>query len=162
MAQLPQKWPTERWKSIPMVSCQKEAEISAKIHFRDGVPFWPNIRPEVAWPPGTKSRKFRWAEKILGVEYRSASNFGTHWDKCFVGWNCAFLTLRQNERQVSRPTFWDTQETLGALPFIFCRLSANWYLSETLHTPGPVNSLVSICRYTIENEEQGSQSFLFV
>ena len=45
VAQLPQKWPRERWQSIPMVSCQKEAEISAKIHFRDGVPFWPNIRP---------------------------------------------------------------------------------------------------------------------
>ena len=37
-----------------MVSCQKEAEISAKIHFCDKPPFGPNIRPEVAWPPGTK------------------------------------------------------------------------------------------------------------
>ena len=135
-----------------MVSCQKE---------RDGVPFWPNIRPEVAWPPGTKSRKFRWAEKILGVEYRSASIFGTHRDKCFVGWNCAFLTLRQNGRQVYPPTFRDKQENLCALRFIFCRLPTNWHY--WVHGARCVKCFwqTSICREKTKNQGQGISSFLF-
>ena len=85
-----------------------------------------------------KSRKCQWAEKILGVEYCSASNFGTHRDKCFVGWNCAFLTLRQNGRHVFPPTFWDEQETLDALPFIFCHFPTNRYLSKKFQTPALV------------------------
>ena len=101
---------------------------------------------EEAGLPETKKSKMSVSRKIEGVEYHSASNLRTHRDKCFVGWNCAFFTLRQNGRQVFPPTFRDEQETLDAMPFIFCHLSANWYLSETLHTPGPVNSIMSICR----------------
>ena len=66
-----------------------------------------------------KNRKCRWAEKILGVEYRSASNSGTHRDNCFVGWNCAFLTKRPHGRHVFPTTFWAKQETWDALPLIF-------------------------------------------
>ena len=101
---------------------------------------------EEAGQPETKRSKMSVSRKILGKEYYSASNLRTHRDKCFVGWYCTFLTLRQNGRQVFPPTFRDKQETLGALAFIFCRLSANWCLSKTLHTPGPVNSIMSICR----------------
>ena len=42
-----------------------------------------------------------------------------------------------NQRQVFPPTFRDEQETLDALPFIFCRLPTNRYLSEMVHTPVP-------------------------
>ena len=77
-----------------------------------------------------KNQKCRWAEKILGVEYRSASNFGTHRDKCLVGWNCAFLTLRKNGRHAFPTTFGDKQETLDALPLICCRFPRNWHLSK--------------------------------
>ena len=99
-----------------------------------------------SWATGNQKVENVGEPKIVGVEYHSASNLRTHRDKCFVGWNCAFFTLRQNGRQVFPPTFRDEQETLDAIPFIFCHLSANWYLSETLHTPGPVNSIISICR----------------
>ena len=103
-----------------------------------------------------KNRKCRWAEKILGVEYRSASNSGTHRDKCFVGWNRVFLTIRPHGRHVFPTTFWAEQETWDALPLIFCLFPTNWRLSETLHTPGPMNSIMSICRQTTKNEGQGT------
>ena len=77
-----------------------------------------------------KCQKFWWAEKILGVEYRSAFNFGTHRDKCLVGWNCAFLTLRENGPHAFPTTFRDEQETLDALPLICCRFPRNWHLSK--------------------------------
>ena len=78
---------------------------------------------EEAGQPETKRSKMSVSRKILGKEYHSASNLRTHRDKCFVGWNFAFLTLRQNGCQFFPPIFWDKQETLGALPLIFvlCR-----------------------------------------
>ena len=95
-------------------------------------PHWPFLRK--LGHREQKNRKCRWAEKILGVEYRSASNFGTHRDKCFVGWNRAFLTIRPHGRHVFPTTFWAEQETWDALPLIFCLFPTKRRLSETLHT----------------------------
>ena len=164
MAKLPQKRSIQCPNRYTEVRCQKEQNRPdiwskrypvTKMNFRGDFCFFltTDHRYVLASPHWSflrnlghqeqKNRKCWWAEKILGEEYRSASNFGTHRDKCSVGWNCAFLTLRQNGRHVFPPTFWDKQETLDALPFIFCRLPTNWYLSEKLHTPGPVKSKMS-------------------
>ena len=117
---------------------------------------------EEAGLPGTKKSKMLVRRKILGVEYHSASNLRTHRDKCFVGWNCAFLTLRQNGRQVFPPTFRDDeQETLCALPFIFCRLLTNWHY--WVHGARWVKCFwqTSFCRKKTKNQGQGISSFLF-
>ena len=177
MAKLPQKRSIQCPNRYTEVRCQKERNRPdiwskrypvTKMNFRGDFCFFltTDHRYALASPHWSflrklghreqKNRKCRWAEKILGVEYRSASNSGTHRDKCFVGWNRAFLTIRPHGRHVFPTTFWAEQETLDALPLFFCLFPTNWRLSETLHTPGPVNSIMSICWQTTKNEAQGT------
>ena len=66
----------------------------------------------------------------------------THWDKCFVRWNRAFLTIRQNRRHLILLTFWDEQEIIDALPFIFCQFWPNGQLLKKFHTPALVKNQI--------------------
>ena len=52
-------------------------------------------------------------------------------------------------------TFWDEQETLNALPFIFWHLPRNWHLSKKIHTP----ALVYRLECDSQNQRQGISSF---
>ena len=77
------------------------------------------------------------AEKIVGVGYHSASNFRTHRDKCFVGWNRAILTIQQNRTHFFLPTFWAEQETFYCPTLYFLSFVDKLTFVKTFHAPAP-------------------------